>query len=91
MRLWMPCARVFNVVSIATTTGTSTADYLQWPVFAPVSMLLLSGWRPAPGPRGRIKMVRVLILKQARREMTPGCTARRAARALGEMRWWILG
>ena len=63
---------VFNVVSVATTTGYATADYLVWPVFAPVSMLLLSGVATSAGSTGcGIKMVRVLILlKQARREMT---------------------
>lgn len=63
---------MFNVVSIATTTGYATVDYLQWPVFAPVFMLLLSGVATSAGSTGGgIKMVRVLILlKQARREMT---------------------
>jgi trk system potassium uptake protein TrkH len=63
---------MFNVVSIATTTGYATADYLQWPVFVPVFMLLLSGVATSAGSTGGgIKMVRVLILlKQARREMT---------------------
>ena len=63
---------MFNVVSVATTTGYATADYLVWPVFAPVSMLLLSGVATSAGSTGcGIKMVRVLILlKQARREMT---------------------
>jgi len=62
---------MFNVVSIATTTGFSTVDYLQWPVFAPVFMLLLSGVATSAGSTGGgIKMVRMLILlKQARREM----------------------
>ena len=62
---------MFNVVSIATTTGYSTVDYLQWPVFAPVFMLLLSGVATSAGSTGGgIKMVRMLILlKQARREM----------------------
>lgn len=63
---------VFNVVSVATTTGYATADFLLWPVFAPVFMLLLSGVATSAGSTGcGIKMVRVLILfKQARREMT---------------------
>src|SRR5256885_13527810 len=34
---------IFHVVSVATTTGFTTVDYLSWPVFAPVLMLLLSG------------------------------------------------
>ena len=63
---------MFNVVSIATTTGYATVDYIGWPVFAPVFMLLLSGVATSAGSTGcGIKMVRVLILvKQARREMT---------------------
>ena len=63
---------MFNVVSVATTTGYATVDYLGWPVFAPVFMLLLSGVATSAGSTGcGIKMVRVLILvKQARREMT---------------------
>lgn len=63
---------MFNVVSVATTTGFATVDYLGWPVFAPVLMLLLSGVATSAGSTGcGIKMVRMLILvKQARREMT---------------------
>lgn len=63
---------MFHVVSVATTTGFATQDYLQWPVFAPVFMLLLSGVATSAGSTGGgIKMVRMLILiKQARRELT---------------------
>lgn len=63
---------VFNTVSVATTTGFATADYLTWPVFAPVFMLLLSGVATSAGSTGGgIKMVRMLILvKQARMELT---------------------
>lgn len=63
---------IFHVVSVATTTGFTTVDYLSWPVFAPVLMLLLSGVATSAGSTGGgIKMVRMLILlKQARREMT---------------------
>ena len=62
---------MFNLVSVATTTGYATVDYLSWPVFAPVFMLLLSGVATSAGSTGcGIKMVRMLILlKQARREM----------------------
>jgi len=35
---------VFNTVSIATTTGFANTDYNQWPIFAPLWMLLLSGF-----------------------------------------------
>lgn len=63
---------MFHVVSVATTTGYASTDYTLWPVFAPVLMLLLSGVATSAGSTGGgIKMVRVLILlKQARREMT---------------------
>ncbi len=63
---------IFHVVSVATTTGFATVDYLQWPVFVPVMMLLLSGVATSAGSTGGgIKMVRMLILlKQARRELT---------------------
>jgi len=63
---------LFHVVSVATTTGFSTQDYLTWPVFAPVFMLLLSGVATSAGSTGGgIKMVRMLILiQQARRELT---------------------
>ena len=62
---------VFNVVSIASTTGYSSTDYLQWPAFAPALMLLLSGVATSAGSTGAgIKMVRlVILLKQAKREM----------------------
>ena len=40
---------MFNVVSLATTTGYATVDYLGWPVFAPVLMLLLSGVATSAG------------------------------------------
>jgi trk system potassium uptake protein TrkH len=63
---------MFNTVSVATTTGFVTADYLTWPVFAPVFMLILSGMATSAGSTGGgIKMMRMLILfSQARRELT---------------------
>ena len=62
----------FNVVSIATTTGYANTDYNQWPIFAPVLMLFLCGFTTCAGSTGGgIKMIRgVILLKQARREMT---------------------
>lgn len=62
---------MFHVVSVATTTGFATTDYLTWPVFAPVFMLLLSGVATSAGSTGGgIKMMRMLILaQQASREM----------------------
>lgn len=63
---------MFNAVSMATTTGFATTDFLAWPVFAPVFMLILSGMATSAGSTGGgIKMMRVLILfSQARRELT---------------------
>lgn len=62
---------VFQVVSVATTTGYTTTDYLGWPVFAPVFMIMLSGVATGAGSTGGgVKMARMLILlKQAKREM----------------------
>jgi trk system potassium uptake protein len=71
---WGSAARyaVFNVVSIVTTTGYASTDYNQWPIFAPIVMLFLAGFATCAGSTGGgIKMIRGLILlKQARREMT---------------------
>jgi trk system potassium uptake protein TrkH len=62
---------LFNVISIGSTTGYSTVDYTQWPVFAPIVMIILSGIATSAGSTGAgIKMARlVILLKQARREM----------------------
>ena len=63
---------IFNLVSVATTTGYASTDYGQWPIFVPVLMLFLCGFTTCAGSTGGgIKMIRGLILlKQARREMT---------------------
>ncbi|MBL0142582.1 MAG: TrkH family potassium uptake protein [Betaproteobacteria bacterium] len=62
----------FNVVSIASTTGFSSVDFAQWPVFAPLWMIFLSCFATSSGSTGGgIKMVRAVVLfKQAIREMT---------------------
>jgi len=62
---------VFNVVSVATTTGYASNDYAQWPLFAPLWMILLGCFATCAGSTGGgIKMIRMLLLvKQARREM----------------------
>ena len=62
---------LFNVISIASTTGFSTVDYTTWPIFAPIFMIMLSGVATSAGSTGAgIKMARMVILfKQARREM----------------------
>ena len=61
----------FHVLSLATTTGYATTDYLQWPPFIPVFLLFLGTFVSCAGSTGGgIKMVRmVLLVKQARREL----------------------
>jgi len=61
----------FNVISQATTSGFTSQDYQQWPVFAPYWMLFLSCIVCSTGsPGGGIKMFRTLLLaRQAGREM----------------------
>lgn len=61
----------FHVVSIATTTGYAAHDYAQWPLFAPLLMILLGCFATCAGSTGGgIKMVRMLLLlKQSRREL----------------------
>ncbi len=62
----------FHVVSVATTTGYSSVDYGQWPLFAPLLLMLLGCFATCAGSTGGgIKMIRMLLLvKQARRELT---------------------
>jgi trk system potassium uptake protein TrkH len=62
----------FNLVSLATDCGFSSVDFNQWPIFAPMWMLLLSCLTSSSGSTGGgIKMVRTLILfKQAGREFS---------------------
>ncbi len=62
---------LFNVVSVATTTGYSTTDYAIWPVFAPLWMLMLCTFSTCSGSAGGgIKMMRALLMfQQALREM----------------------
>jgi trk system potassium uptake protein TrkH len=61
----------FHVVSLATTTGYASTDYAQWPVFAPMMMILLGCFAGCAGSAsGGIKMARMLLLvKQAYREL----------------------
>ncbi len=60
----------FNLVSVATDCGFVSADFDQWPVFAPMWMLFLSCVSVSSGSTGGgIKMIRTIILfKQAGRE-----------------------
>lgn len=56
---------LFNVVSVATTTGFANTDFGQWPIFAPLFMLFLSVFASAAGSTGGgIKMLRAVILFQ---------------------------
>ncbi len=61
----------FNVVTIATDCGYASTDFAQWPIFAPLLMLLMSAMLVCSGSTGGgIKMIRTMILfKQAGREM----------------------
>lgn len=63
---------VFQTVSIATTTGFSTANFALWPSFLPMLLIMLSfmgGCASSTG--GGIKAVRVmLIVKQGIRELS---------------------
>ncbi len=60
----------FNLVSIATSSGFASADFGQWPIFAPLWMMFLGCTVASSGSTGGgIKMVRTLILfRQAGRE-----------------------
>jgi trk system potassium uptake protein TrkH len=62
---------MFNTISVVTTTGYANADYTQWPIVAPLLMLLLSGVATSAGSTGGgIKMIRAILLaKQARTEL----------------------
>ncbi|MCX4026916.1 potassium transporter [Endozoicomonas sp. SM1973] len=62
---------IFEVVSVATTTGFGTADFSVWPVFLPYMLLWLSFAGGCAGSTaGGMKMVRVLLIfKQGLREI----------------------
>lgn len=62
---------VFQVVSIATTTGFTTAEYFNWPGFLPVLLLFASFVGGCAGSTGGgMKVIRVLLLfKQGWREL----------------------
>jgi trk system potassium uptake protein TrkH len=61
----------FNTVSIATTTGYASVDFGEWPLFAPMAMLLLCCFVSSSGSTGGgIKLVRArLLFLQGLREM----------------------
>jgi trk system potassium uptake protein TrkH len=62
---------VFELVSIATTTGFGTADFTLWPFFAPTLLFILSFIGGCAGSTGGgMKVIRViLIAKQGAREI----------------------
>jgi trk system potassium uptake protein TrkH len=62
---------LFQVVSIGTTTGYTTAEYYSWPGFLPVLLLYVSFIGGCSGSTGGgIKVIRVLLLvKQGAREL----------------------
>ena len=61
----------FNLVSIATDCGFVSQDFAAWPMFAPITILMLSCYCANTGSTGGgIKMFRTLVLlKQALREL----------------------
>jgi trk system potassium uptake protein TrkH len=63
---------IFQVVSIGTTTGFTTAAYYAWPGFLPVLLLFLSFMGGCAGSTGGgIKVIRCLLLtKQGIRELS---------------------
>jgi len=70
---WQEALRfsAFQVVSLATTTGYASTDYMLWPVFAPVFLMFLGCFVSCAGSTGGgIKLVRmIMLIKQARREL----------------------
>ena len=62
---------VFEVVSIATTTGYSITDFSLWPIFLPMLLFLTSFSGACAGSTGGgMKVIRILLIfKQASREL----------------------
>lgn len=62
----------FTIVSVASTTGYSTADYSLWPLGIPFVMMFSAAFASCAGSTGGgLKMLRILILiKQVRSEFT---------------------
>ena len=63
---------LFQTISMATTTGFTTADYSSWPHFLPIMLLFLSFMGGCAGSTGGgMKAVRImLITKQGIRELS---------------------
>lgn len=62
---------LFELVSIATTTGFATADFTLWPIFLPFLLFFLAFMGGCAGSTGGgLKVIRVLLIyKQGSREM----------------------
>jgi len=62
---------LFNVISIGTTTGLSSAPFALWPTFIPILLMLIGMVGGcAASTSGGIKVIRILLLfKQGSREM----------------------
>jgi trk system potassium uptake protein TrkH len=62
---------IFELVSIATTTGFATADFSLWPVFLPFLLFFLAFMGGCAGSTGGgLKVIRVLLIyKQGSREL----------------------
>jgi len=63
---------LFQVVSFATTTGFTSSNHANWPLFIPVLLLFMSFYGGCGGSTaGGIKVIRILILlKQLGKEIT---------------------
>lgn len=62
---------MFNVISLATTTGFTSASFSDWPSYIPIFILLLAIIGGCAGSTcGGIKFIRALLIyKQSKREM----------------------
>ena len=65
---------LFNVVSIASTTGYASTDYTTWPLVFPLLMILFSSFSTSAGSTGAgIKTVRLMVVvQQFQREFRKG-------------------
>ncbi len=71
---WLTALRYasFQTISLATTTGFASTDYLAWPAFVPVMLVMMSFIGGSAGSTGGgMKVIRVLLLfRQGMREIT---------------------
>lgn len=63
---------IFEMVSIATTTGFGTSDFSSWPIFLPVLLFMMAFIGGCAGSTGGgMKVIRVLLIfRQGYREIT---------------------